>query len=567
MKNLVNQFSSFLNQNIIIISLIYIVLLISCAEIAPPPGGEEDKTKPFLISSNPTDGKVNVPIGNRIVLNFSEKVLKASGKSIFISPRPVEEPEIKWKNEEVEIIFSDSFKVNETYIISLSSGIADLRKNTLDSTGIIAFSTGPTLDTGRISGIVFQNDKPRGKLVVALYDELLLSDTTLYDSLYPTYYSQTNSEGEFSFEYLPQKRFRLIAFEDKNKDEYFNPSRESFAITDRPIQVGGNIDLENLSLSLTSEDTTKPGILSAVYTSDNLLKIRLSKPIKSGNISNNPGLISLTLENDSLNVVKCKSLLEEADNTAANLTLYAGVLEEGSYNINFSYDTSMPSISYENVIIKKTEDQTPPAIISFHPGKDPVLLDSLNITLKLSEPLNKNIITNSTFTIFNDNDTLKDVQSNWVDDFRIRVNSPSIGAGESYKLVVTEFELADNAGLVVGDSLIEYSFSTVDSVTLGSISGEVNITVSGKEDDPVILTLTNIDKKSDYKINVSNRIFNVAVVSGSYILSAHIDSDNNKEFTSGSVKPFKYSETITNYPDTVKVRARFETTGIIFDIK
>jgi hypothetical protein len=30
--------------------------------------------------------------------------------------------------------------------------------------------------------------------------------------------------------------------------------------------------------------------------------------------------------------------------------------------------------------------------------------------------------------------------------------------------------------------------------------------------------------------------------------------------------PFKYAETVDNYPDTIAVRARFETTGIEFSI-
>ena len=162
MKTQVENCYSLITTNIIIITLTFAAILLNCAEVASPPGGEEDKKKPFLISSEPPNGEVNVPLGNRIILSFSERVLKASGRSIFISPRPLDEPKIKWKNEQVEIIFADSFQANETYIISLSSGITDLRKNNLDSAGTIAFSTGPTLDTGIISGTVYQDSKPEG---------------------------------------------------------------------------------------------------------------------------------------------------------------------------------------------------------------------------------------------------------------------------------------------------------------------------------------------------------------------------------------------------------------------
>lgn len=566
MKTLVNNCYSLVSKNIIIITLTFAAILISCAEVAPPPGGEEDKNKPFLISSIPPNGEVNVPLGNRIVLSFSESVLKAQGRSVFISPRPVDEPEIKWNNNQVEIIFSDSFQVNETYIISLSSGITDLRKNNLDSTGTIAFSTGPTLDTGIISGTVYHNSKPRGGLVVALYDQSLESDSVVYDSLYPTYYTQTNPEGQFKFEYLPSKKFRLIAFEDKNKDEFLNPERESFALTDRPIEVGGSMNIDNLSLSLMSQDTTKPGILSASFTSESLLKIRLSKPISIKNIAVSPNMVTIALQGDS-NSYSAISLFEDDDEPVSNLNLYFGDLEEGAYGINLIYDTTKPSLKYDNVVLKKVEDKTSPSIINFQPEKSPVMHDSLKIQLKFSEPLKRESITNSTFKISEGSDTLQSVQLNWIDNFRLQINSPEFTAGENYKLIVTEFELMDLAGQVVGDSLREYTFSTIDSNTLGSISGEVVVQIPQKGNDPVNLTLTNIDNKTDYKLKVTNNKFKLDVISGRYIMSAHIDSDNDNEFGNGSIKPFKYAETIANFSDTIKVRARFETTGIIFDIK
>ena len=479
----------------------------------------------------------------------------------------MDEPKIKWKNEQVEIIFADSFQANETYIISLSSGITDLRKNNLDSAGTIAFSTGSTLDTGIINGTVYQDSKPRGGLVVALYDQSLVSDSVVYDSLYPSYYTQSNSEGNFKFEYLPSKEFRLIAFEDKNKDEFFNPERESFALTDRQIEVGGNINIDNLSLSLTSQDTTKPGIISASFTSENLLKIRLSKSIEIKKITGNPKLAIIALHNDSSVFYSAQSLFEDDDKPASNLNIYFGILEEGTYNLDLTYDTTKPDLKYENIIYKKTEDKTTPSVISFQPEKSPVLADSLNIKLKFSEPLNRESITNTTFKISKGSDTLQSVQADWLDDFRLKINSPEFSAGGNYKLIVTEFELMDRAGNVVGDSLREYTFSTIDSNTMGSISGEVKVQITQKENDPVILTLTNIDKKTDYKVKITNQKFKLDVLSGSYIMSAHVDSDNNNEFANGSIKPFRYAETIANFPDTIKVRARFETTGIIFDIK
>ena len=99
--------------------------------------------------------------------------------------------------------------------------------------------------------------------MAALYELSVFEDTAaVIDSLWPQYVSQTNKDGEFAFQFLPTREYRLIAFEDKNRNERFNPAREQFALPDRRIVVVGPLPLDDLRLFLTGQDTAVSEVIS-----------------------------------------------------------------------------------------------------------------------------------------------------------------------------------------------------------------------------------------------------------------------------------------------------------------
>ncbi len=189
-----------------IVTISLTCLLWGCAEVAAPPGGEVDKAGPYLLGSEPPNGKVGTEPGNTITLFFSEHIVEpTTDQSVFISPYQEDEPKIKWKSNRVIITLTDSFRVDQTYIVSLTSDIRDLRGNSLDSTANIAFTTGTVIDSGRIAGHVFSGEKPQGGVLIGLYDATSLDDSTTYDSLYPAYMTQSGSSGMFRLDYLPDE--------------------------------------------------------------------------------------------------------------------------------------------------------------------------------------------------------------------------------------------------------------------------------------------------------------------------------------------------------------------------
>ncbi|MBU8934818.1 MAG: Ig-like domain-containing protein [candidate division Zixibacteria bacterium] len=548
--------------------MVLLTAILNCADVGPPPGGEEDKLKPYLLGSEPANGSINVDRSDRIVLYFSETVLPPqTGTSVFFSPRPATKPKLKWKSDRVEIIFADSFKVDQTYVVSVSASVVDLRSNKLDSAGIIAFSTGAYLDTGRVGGRVVAGETPKAGVYAALYDETDLTDSCTYDSLIPAYLTKTNADGDFFFEYLPDRAFRLIAFEDKNRDELFNPARETFALTDRPVVVGGEIPLDALLLSLTTRDTLKPEILSVTYTSDRLLRVRLSRKIKPDWLRDHLDRVFVNPLNDTTAIYRAYSLLEADEDQSSSFTFAIPELTDGDYVLHIQCDSSLESLVYPDLEVKESEDKTAPQLTSFTPDRSPRFVADLEVRMTFSEPLDTGSISLETFLLWQKPDSLIELQWRWEDAFRLRFTSADIREGHRYRLAVAEFELRDRAGNALGDSLGEHNFATVDSDSLGTISGVVIKHVPGQEAVPVVLEFRKVGETRTTALTTNEEQFRIDVPSGDYLMTALIDRDHDGHPGVGSACPFRFAETRAVHPDTITVRARFETTGIVFDIR
>jgi uncharacterized protein (DUF2141 family) len=543
------------------------LLFLTCADIGSPPGGEEDITGPRLIGSEPKNESVGVPPGRKIVLYFSEPITRPrSGRVIFVSPRPSAEPGIDWKKDRIEIELPDSFAVGQTYVITAGAAISDWRGNTLDSAAIIAFSTGQFIDTGSISGQVTRVGQPSPGAYVGLYALDSLTASVAYDSTYPDYLATTSRSGEFEFRYIPPGPYRLIAFMDKNSDERPNPLREQFAVPDRPIVVGGPLSLQNLDLRITTMDTTTPEILSATMNPDGLIRVRLSLPVDARRLEDAPDRTMLIPSDTTGDTILARGIQEAAQGMSSNLTIDFGIVPAGIYSVHVIVDEDGREVIYEPLEIKSVSDDTPPQITSFEPGEQPQFADQIDMQMVFSEPLDTTEVTDQTFLLLRPDSSIVSLERQWRDPFRLHLIPEQLRPGQTYELAVTEFDLVDRAGNPVGDSLRQYKVATLDEDSLGSISGEIVISIPEPTQSPVVLRFRNVERNQTFAHTLAKLVFRARVPAGKYLLSAFIDSNGDGELSAGSLYPMTFSETLAHYPDTVFVRARFETSGIILDV-
>ncbi len=557
---------------------VWLLFIGGCAEVGPPPGGERDVTGPHIVESYPANGALGVVPDSYIRLNFSEAVTRPDkGSVVFISPRPIRPPELKWKSSELLIKLPELFRANQTYVVSISSNVTDLRRNRLDSAATIAFSTGSSLDSGLVAGQVWTPEsKTAVGWIVGLYPSGIFDTYQFADSVYPPYMTTVGSDGKFSLRHLPNGSFSLLAFEDRNRDELFNPATEAFAVSDRNIVVGGPLKLDRLNLPGTQFDSLAPGIISVVPNKDRLLRIRLSRKINPSFLALNSRLTTLKPISDSTAPeLQCAGFAETGAEPSDVVTLYFPDMNEAIYRLTLSYSAEAPALVRDSVVVKAPNDDAPPEVVAFLPGEKALFVDQIKLGLTMSEPLKQEMVTDQSILLW-EGEKRVGCKPIWDDVFHLTLKPDRLLAGKKYRLDVAESDFRDLSNNPLGDSLRSYKFSTLDDDSVGSVTGVLLVKITGKEGQTAILTLQEPAGKQSFVTKVpalgaghasDQRMFEFKVPPGKYLLSGFLDADGDGRPTPGSIRPFRPAETQANYADTIAVRARFESAGTQFIIE
>lgn len=540
------------------------VVTFGCAEVSPPPGGPEDKQGPVVMVAEPRDGAVNQSAVHSIRIELSEAISVPKGSAIFISPRPERSPKISWKARGVAIEFADTLPANRTFVVSLPAAMVDLRGNKADSAITLAFSTGPSLDSGVVSGRVFTGEKPAVGVSVALYDERGLRPGIAYDSVYPDYLTVTGSSGAFVFKHLPPATFRLIAFQKTGKDDRFRPMRDKFGIPTRSISIGEEPNISDINMSLTSQDTTPVRIIAASITNDRLVQLRLSQPVSREAVQSAVGRAVLFVGGHEYTAV---ALSPSDSEKVALITAYFGSIPEGVGSVRWVLDTAHPVLQFDSLRISPYADTTPPILREIAPGDKPVLSPDTAVHLRFSEPVDTSALTDTTVVVVSVSDSSHlQIKRAVVSPYELRIASDFLKAGEQYDIMVHESEIRDMAGNTVGDSSRRFRFGIIAPDSLGWIEGIVRTSASDSAAGKA-LTFRKLSDNQVFRFRGVAKSFKMALPAGKYLVSGYIDRNANGRFDTGRIFPHTLSEPFLPYADTVSVRARFETAGVELDFK
>ena len=195
----------------------------ACASIGRPEGGPRDEKAPEFVRSTPMPGEVNVDRG-RIDIFFNENIkLEDASNKIVVSPAQAQSPAISSNGRRLSVEFRDSIVPDATYTIDFSDAIRDLNEGNILDNFAIDFSTGPTIDSLRISGMVFEARtlEPAQGMVVGVYSDL--SDTAL-TTMPMERVAKTNQYGQFTIRGLKPGEYRIFAIDDRNHDWHWDRS-------------------------------------------------------------------------------------------------------------------------------------------------------------------------------------------------------------------------------------------------------------------------------------------------------------------------------------------------------
>ena len=210
------------------------LLLAACASIGRPEGGPRDMTPPVMVSSTPAPGSVNVSNG-RIDIIFDENItLDDPMNKIVVSPPQKKQAQISSNGRRVRITLRDTLRDSTTYTVDLADAVRDLNEGYILDGLAIDFSTGPSIDTLMISGIVVEGRtlEPAQGMIVGVYSTPV-ADTAL-TTLPMDRITKTNALGRFTIRNLKPGSYRVFAITDLNHDFHWDRS-EDIAFLDRDI--------------------------------------------------------------------------------------------------------------------------------------------------------------------------------------------------------------------------------------------------------------------------------------------------------------------------------------------
>ncbi len=206
------------------------VILAACASIGNPSGGPRDEDPPIFVRANPAPGAVNVS-KSKIEIDFNEIInVKDAFTKVVVSPPSKSVPRVSSLGRKVSVEFRDSLLPNTTYTISFADAIEDNNEGNKLQGFSYSFSTGPTLDTLQISGMVLSADalEPQQGMLVGLYSSEALADTTLEKTPFERI-AKTDDRGRFTIDGLSPGSYRLFALDDLDNDYKRANPEESMA--------------------------------------------------------------------------------------------------------------------------------------------------------------------------------------------------------------------------------------------------------------------------------------------------------------------------------------------------
>ena len=164
----------------LLLVMVAAAVMVACANMGRPEGGPRDELPPVYVRSNPAMGQLNFN-GNKITVDFDENIqLDDAMNKIVVSPAQRNTPAISSNGRRVTIELRDTIMPNTTYTIDFADAVKDLNEGNVLDGFAMDFATGDTIDTLRISGMVFEARtlEPAQGMLVGVYSNTCLLYTS-----------------------------------------------------------------------------------------------------------------------------------------------------------------------------------------------------------------------------------------------------------------------------------------------------------------------------------------------------------------------------------------------------
>lgn len=543
-----------------------IIALAGCAAQGPPGGGPVDVTGPQLVSVIPENGSIRIDLKPKIEMTFSETINPRTAEgTLIVSPRLKTTPVTKTTRKKVSIGLLEPLQANTTYIFSYARNLQDYQKNPTSDDIKLAFSTGDSLDEGKIIGTVYQIPDKKAAMIWVFRKQDAFPDSLPAQK--PDYAAAVTGTGSYEVSNLPVGDFRLIA--------HVPPAAKPgafFLLEEVPIgiQQAENISIHHRRDTITGLDfrldkmSLRPFRFLTAVPTNNSLELNFTSSIPDSNLKNaaflitgaqtpkilnrwtdegSPKQIFLQVNGlipDSTYSITIQNLRDETGNNLAPDSKPIG------FNWRTQTDTLRPRLADTKPLNHgKNFGLTDPIVLNF---SEPVTIDSIQQTILLLE-----------------NDSLGvRITEKWFDgnSLVLTPNEP-LKTASNYTLKLLCQKWQDAAGNFFKDSVITQKFSTVDINQFGSLSGIVKTdTTIDFEELIVAVQLSGENFQRQTHPDSSGKFAFPSLLPGKYTAHIWLDRNGNEVYDAGRLIPFQIAEPYKDLPNAITIRSRWETADV-----
>lgn len=567
-----------MNGTLVIIALMLpaglaVMAGMACAREGLPPGGPRDRFPPYVVETDPPTGSTHVPLDVSPSLTFNERIEPRSIEgNLFIAPIVEFEAESNWQGDRITVRFEEPLLEERTYIITVGTGIRDMRSNRMDSTYVYALSTGPNIEQGEVGGLAVHEGLPARNAYVWAYSLTGKPDPNPAGTT-PDYLTQAGRDGTFKFTNLSADRYRFFTFLDQGRDRLYDADTDPVGVPTRDVDLSEEFMSDGpLWFRLAVNDTASMHVISARPSHMRELSVFLNEAPRGDRVRDLDAYeITGVEEGERLEVLS--AYRDPADSSTIVLTT-APQVRDRVYLLTVSGledNWAEPIDSTENTAEftgSSVENPPSPRLLEVHPDdRSRDVAQSVELRFSFSEPVSL-----EEHAVILRDSTGSDVGGD------LRLISSTIAAMRPDSLLQpsAEYEILVLAVLVengygqplqaTGDrpDTLAYSFSTIDPAEYGSLSGMFE-DEDPEGTGPVWISLYR-ERQSDASSEIDLagpgdfRFDNV--MPGRYILQAYRDANGNGRYDFGTALPFVPAERSMVHPDTLEIRSGWETEDI-----
>ncbi|MCR5589219.1 MAG: Ig-like domain-containing protein [Bacteroidales bacterium] len=528
-----------------LVSLVILVTVAGCARQGFPNGGPKDETPPKLLGTKPQNESRHFN-AKEFYIQFDEYVvLKNADNNVLVSPPMKHKPEYTAKGKGVLVKLNDTLQENTTYLFQFKDAIADFTEGNLLPSYEYVFSTGDAMDTMMLAGQVLnaQSGKPWKETVTVMAYKVdeggeSAGTDTIGCSEQPSFVTRCDKEGMFSFHYIPEGRYRIVAMEDKNRNLRVGADE---AVAWDTLTLASVADADSVPMPIyliSAPEKRQQRILKSEFTAKGRITIVTQLPMHQPMVEGEPAEWRLNERRDTLSLwclnASCDSTRLIVSDEGLQDTLHLKYTEKKRTRRRIGKTTEQTNIPLVNPLCDGSKAFYDRLLLAF---SNPIVkvADSIQATVML---MKDSTLTHCAVTV--DSSGL------------IGRLETVLKSGENYKITLRDSLFCDLYG-TWNDSLT-FTLTPKDY-------GVLSIDITNLTGSPLVIEV--LDKRdtvvqSSVLLSQSSNLRFSQLAAGDYRLRAVIDRNGDGRWTPGDYRQQRLPEEVVLFEKTLTLREKWE---------